>query len=181
MFTQTSKLEDEIFLHHHTGVSQFVSQSSDLLLEDETHLIHCYEHLEKRIFESQLKKDSQWKVNIGVTKLCGQLLLLNFFPYNELRMTESFIDPYLLSGSKGTCIQYFYPLRVFSVGSEEWTNRMLIKVMIIINKIVNRCQNHIYDLLTYTNKSANVSQCERNRKRTTYKEDCRNELVSVSA
>ena len=39
-------------LHCYYNVSQFVSQSFDLLLEDETHSTSCHEHLTKRLFTS---------------------------------------------------------------------------------------------------------------------------------
>ena len=57
--------------------SQFISESFDLLLEDETHSTHCHEHLEKRIFKSKLR-NFFWKLNIDVTKRFGHLIPLEF-------------------------------------------------------------------------------------------------------
>ena len=43
-------------LYYHAGPSQFNSQSSDLLLEDDTHSTRCHGHSAKYTSKPQLKK-----------------------------------------------------------------------------------------------------------------------------
>ena len=45
-------------LHYDAGASEFISQSTDLLLEDETHSTRYHEHTAKHVFKrnNQLKQ-----------------------------------------------------------------------------------------------------------------------------